>query len=62
MTVEKRREVQTGLLTHTVRLEMQMAKLAVAPPSFSLPGLELESSKCTTVQVLASLVWKFNFL
>lgn len=30
--VEQGRELQTCLLTHNVRLEMQMAKLAVTPP------------------------------
>lgn len=32
MMVKQRRGVQTCLLTHNVRLEMQMAKLAVTPP------------------------------
>lgn len=58
------KEVQTCLLTHTVRSEMQMAELATTPPppGFRLPGLLPESRKCTTVQALASLAQKFNFL
>lgn len=33
LMVEQGREVQTCPLTHNVRLEMQMAKLAVTPPA-----------------------------
>lgn len=33
MMVKQGREVQTCLLTHNVRLEMQMAKLAMTPPA-----------------------------
>lgn len=56
MMVKQGREVQTCLLTHNVILEMQMAKLAMTPPTSGC------QAKCTTGQVRASLAWKFNFI
>lgn len=51
MMVKQGREVQACLLTHNVRLEMQMAKLAVTPPAsdcqaWSRRGENVPPSKC----------------
>lgn len=51
MVMEKEREVQPCLLTHKMRLEMQMANLAVTPgapgcQAWSPRGENAPKSKC----------------